>query len=286
MKRKMLLLLVILPLLLLACKTVPEESVADYSDEPVLIQVKGSGPVGYISFSEGLFSPDDDGINDLLDIKISLNDELSDALSWSLNIYDSHGGEVISFNSDSSPTGNISWDGKKNGVLAVSSASDYSAVLISRDSLGNEGVANGEFSTDILVIKDGDSLRIRVNSITFKAFSADYMDVDMDQRESNLETLDLLASKLKKFPGYKITLEGHAVSIFWDNPAKALKENNEVLLPLSEARAQVIKDALQQRGVKGETMNIIGLGANRPIVPFADIQNRWKNRRVVFILTK
>lgn len=383
MKAKAFLIMVIIPILLLACKTVPEETISDYSGEPVLIQVRapgispakdslfdtvefgilagknftperwaldilnesgssikdtagsgqapsiwawdgmdkggkkaadgrylarlsvwfpgavdplihetsyfvvdGTGPVGTVTFSEGLFSPDDDGVNDFLDIEVSVVDELSDVASWVLNIYDSHGGELVNFYSDREPSGSMTWDGMKNGALAVSSASDYEAVLTSRDSLGNVAIARSEFSTDILVIRDDDSIRIRVNSISFKAFSADFMDVERDQKESNIETLDLLASKLKKFPGYKITLEGHAVSVFWDKPAKALKENNEVLIPLSEARAQAIKDALLERGLKAESMNVMGLGANRPLIPFSDLQNRWKNRRVVFILEK
>lgn len=30
----------------------------------------------------------------------------------------------------------------------------------------------------------------------------------------------------------------------------------------------------------------IGYGGNRPIVPHSDLDNRWKNRRVEFILIK
>jgi outer membrane protein OmpA-like peptidoglycan-associated protein len=244
------------------------------------------GPVGTITFSEELFSPDNDGINDMLDIKVTVADELSEVKSWLLNIYDSHGAEIKRFYSDQNPTGMFTWDGKDKGELMVSSASDYDAVLTSWDSFGNEGTTRNVFSTDLLVFKEGENLRIRVNSIIFKPYTADFMDVEAEQKQSNIETLDLIAEKLKKFPNYKITLEGHAVSVFWNSPSKAEKENKDVLIPLSEARADSIRNALIERGVKGDSMTVKGMGASNPIVPFSDLQNRWKNRRVTFILTK
>jgi len=245
-----------------------------------------AGPVSTIRFSEGLFSPDGDGTNDLLEINLNITDELSPVASWTLEIFDSHGSEIKRFSSDEASEVSLTWDGTRSGVLMVDSASDYTAVLTSADRLGNVSRENAEFSTDILVIREGTALRIRVNSITFKAYTADFLDVDPEQRQSNLDTLDLLAAKLKRFPGYKITLEGHAVSVFWDNPAKAEIENRDVLMPLSAARAEAIRIALQERGLDAAAMNIQPMGSSRPIVPFSDLQNRWKNRRVVFILTK
>jgi flagellar motor protein MotB len=33
-------------------------------------------------------------------------------------------------------------------------------------------------------------------------------------------------------------------------------------------------------------MNVAGYGGTRPVVPHGDLQNRWKNRRVEFILER
>jgi outer membrane protein OmpA-like peptidoglycan-associated protein len=81
-------------------------------------------------------------------------------------------------------------------------------------------------------------------------------------------------------------LEGHAVMIYWDQPAKAKVEQEEVLLPLSQERARVIKDALVQRGVRADRMSTAGYGGLYPVVPHGDLDNRWKSRRVEFILIK
>ncbi|MBN2655649.1 MAG: OmpA family protein [Spirochaetales bacterium] len=257
-----------------------------FVQETAVFVLDTTGPAGTVTFSEGLFSPDDDGVNDILGITVTVKDELSGLQSWILDIFDSHDDMIKRFNSDNYEGGNILWDGTDHGEVVVGSAADYRAVLRATDTLGNVSLTEDSFSTDILVWREGDMFRIRVNSITFKPYEADFLDVGADQRLSNLETLDLLAEKLKKFPGYRITVEGHAVSVFWNNPVKAEKENREVLVPLSENRAKIVLEALQERGVSGVSMDYIGIGADRPIIPFSDLQNRWKNRRVVFILKK
>jgi outer membrane protein OmpA-like peptidoglycan-associated protein len=33
-------------------------------------------------------------------------------------------------------------------------------------------------------------------------------------------------------------------------------------------------------------MSTVGLGGTQPVVPHGDLENRWKNRRVEFILIK
>ena len=70
-------------------------------------------------------------------------------------------------------------------------------------------------------------------------------------------------------------------------PAKAAeKEQNEELLPLSKARAETVRDELVRLGVSKDRLSVTGVGGAKPLVPHSDLQNRWKNRRVEFILEK
>jgi outer membrane protein OmpA-like peptidoglycan-associated protein len=151
---------------------------------------------------------------------------------------------------------------------------------------GNRGTYAGVIPIDILVIKEGDRYRISISSIYFKPNTADYVNIDAELARKNMETLDQLAQILKKYGDYKIQLEGHAVRIFWSDPAKWRGEEQNILMPLSTERAEVIRDALIQRGIRASRMSTEGFGGTRPLVPHSDLDNRWKNRRVEFILLR
>ena len=139
---------------------------------------------------------------------------------------------------------------------------------------------------DILVLREENKLKISISTIFFKPNTADYLSLAPEMAEKNLATLDRLAEILKRYGDYNIRLEGHAVRVFWDRADKWLNEENEELLPLSKERADAIRNALIQRGIEGARMTTNGLGGYAPVVPHSDMVNRWKNRRVEFILLK
>ncbi len=243
-------------------------------------------PTGSIALSTNLFAPDGEGgPNGTETITLTGSSKLASLASWSLDILDPGNSEFKSFNGNW-PAAPIVWDGKgANGDL-VESASDYSVVAKLQDQFGNVGTVKSVISTDILVMKVADGYRIRVSSIVFKPYTADYKDVPADRAARNLATLDLLASKLSRFPDYKIRLEGHAVMIYWDNKTLGAAEQKYVLIPLSKARSEAIKDALVSRGIAADRLFTTGVGALDPVVPNSDLANRWKNRRVEFYMMK
>jgi outer membrane protein OmpA-like peptidoglycan-associated protein len=98
--------------------------------------------------------------------------------------------------------------------------------------------------------------------------------------------LDALATKLKKFPGYKIRIVGHAVMIFWDDPARGQVEQSEILIPLSKARADAVSAALVDRGLDKARFTTEGVGASDQIVPDSNYKDRWQNRRVALFLER
>jgi flagellar hook assembly protein FlgD len=257
---------------------------------PVLVESKPfildlTPPSGSISLSNDLFSPDGDGENDSEIFTISGSSKLARIVGWSLVAYDPGNSPFMSWKGNW-PAGPVAWDGKGSNGELVESASDYPLVLKLRDEFGNVGSVKSSLSTDILVVKTPDGYRLRVSSIVFKSFTADYRNVPADRAARNIKTLDLLGKKLAKFPDYKIKLEGHAVMINWDNKAKGEAEQREILIPLSKARADAIDSALGERGISTDRLVTVGVGADDPLVPDSDFANRWKNRRVEFYLIK
>ena len=244
-------------------------------------------PTGKITLSPSLFSPDGDGENDVETITVAGEASLGKIVGWNLTAYDPGNSPFATWKGAWLPEP-IAWDGKGSDGSLVESASDYPLVLKIRDEFGNVGVAKSSLATDILALISGGGYRIRISSIVFKGYTDDYRDLPPALAARNLETLDLLAAKLKlpRFVDYKVKLEGHAVMINWDDEQKGRGEQSAILVPLSKARAEAIKAALMERGMSGDRLMTEGLGAANPIVPDSDYVNRWKNRRVEFYLMK
>jgi outer membrane protein OmpA-like peptidoglycan-associated protein/flagellar hook assembly protein FlgD len=251
---------------------------------PFILDV--SPPRVPLTVSPRPFSPDNDGVDDELYIALPVTDA-SGIADWELAISDPVGNSFIRFQGKGMPTERIVWDGLSEQGELVQAAEDYTAVFTIQDILGNAASSEHVIPVDVLVIREGDKLKIRIASITFPPNSADLQSVaDLEKVEKNAKTLSRLAEILAKYSSYQIRIEGHANNLSFADPTAAEKEEIEELAPLSKARAEAVKQALVELGLAAERFTTAGLGGRSPIVPFADTENRWKNRRVEFILVK
>ncbi len=232
------------------------------------------------------FSPDNDGVDDEVTIGLKVKD-LSPIADWSIRIDDPEAHPFVSFAGKGIPSERIIWNGLSDSGELVQAASDYLLRFTIKDELGNGRTVEKPIAVDVLVIREGDKLKIRIPSITFPPNSADLSKVaEPDKAAKNEWVLQRLAQILSKYSSYDFRIEGHANEEYWDNPARAAREEKEELAPLSLARAEAVKNALVALGLKTERISVAGLGGSNPIVPFSDLENRWKNRRVEFILLK
>jgi outer membrane protein OmpA-like peptidoglycan-associated protein/flagellar hook assembly protein FlgD len=255
------------------------------ASEPFFIDT--TPPVVTLTNSPNPFSPDGDGREDALQITLRARDT-SPIEDWTVDIHDPAGSLFRTFSGSGTPPAPISWDGRSETGELVQSAATYRISARVRDSVWNSSDATDEARSDILVIQEeGERLRIVLSNIVFAPFTADYRyTLPAETARVNLDTLDRLAETLKRFPEYTIALEGHAVSVYWNQPERARREHLEVLVPLSMSRAEAIRDALVERGIQRSRMTTRGYGGSRPVVPHSDLENRWKSRRVEFILNR
>jgi outer membrane protein OmpA-like peptidoglycan-associated protein/flagellar hook assembly protein FlgD len=245
-----------------------------------------SAPKLAIGLKPQPFSPDNDGVDDELAIGLQVQDQ-SPIERWSIQIEDPTGVSFARYEGRGMPADRIIWNGLSNSGELVQSAEDYPITLEATDVLGNMARARDDIAVDVLVIREGDRLKIRITSIVFPANSPDLNQVaDPENLARNNKTLKRLVGIFNKYRSYSIRIEGHANSVYWAEVARAAKEQEEVLLPLSKARAEAVKQALVQLGLDAARITTDGLGGAEPLVPFGDEVNRWKNRRVEFILVK
>jgi outer membrane protein OmpA-like peptidoglycan-associated protein len=202
---------------------------------------------------------------------------------WSIDIKEPEPPYVLfaHFEGEGDPPPQIEWDGKNETGETVQSASDYPFIFTVTDVKGNSSSLEGTIATDILVIRDGDRLKVQVPSIVFAAEKGNFEGLDEDALAGNERILRRIAEVLNKFSAYKVTVEGHANAVL-----RTAREENRELKPLSELRAKAVLEELVRYGVDRERLNAVGMGGTQRIVPYEDRDGWWKNRRVEFILIK
>ncbi len=264
-----------------------------------LVSSDVEGPSAAISVTPEYFSPDNDGVDDELTFAIAVSDA-SSITDWKLEIAETavvEGGSsakpgersFISWGGKGAPAPSIVWDGRSSRGELVEAATDYPFYFTIKDSLGNVTKLKGSLAVDVLVMKDGDRLKIKVPSIVFRANYADFVDLDAATIERNAKVIKRIAQILNRFKDYRIRIEGNANSvgkIIDDTPARIADEETKELVPLSLGRADLVRKLLIEDGVDAARLTTTGLGSSEPVVDFKDAVNRWKNRRVEFVLIK
>lgn len=229
------------------------------------------------------FSPDGDGVDDRVRITLGVQSP-NDLRSWNLDIYDPRGDLFRSYDGSGRPRRTVVWDGRSDEGELVQSAVDYIAEYTVVDEFGNSSTVETPIPVDILVMPDGDRLRIMIQSIHFAGFSADLFETDDETLDQNLQTIRRLAEILNKYPDRDIIVEGHAAHLLYYDEDLMEEEQQQTLLPLSRNRAREVVQALIILGVQRDRMEIVAFGGARPIVPHSNDDERWKNRRVEFLL--
>jgi len=272
--------------------------VAEASSGKIIVKI--APPSVTIAVKPEYFSPDGDGVDDSLTFGISA-DKNAGITEWKLEVRETAIVEsaalqenaptrtFMTWSGKGNPPSQISWNGTSSKGELVESATDYPFVFTCWDALGNQTMIKGLVSIDVLVIRDGDRLKIRVPSIVFRANHADFIGLGEDIVARNGKVIARIAQILGKFPDYRVRVEGHGNNIgkmLGYSATRIQQEETNELIPLSTERAEVVRKMLAENGVDPRRLSVAGLGSSEPVVAFTDVENRWKNRRVEFVLIR
>jgi outer membrane protein OmpA-like peptidoglycan-associated protein/flagellar hook assembly protein FlgD len=236
---------------------------------PKQIIIDSTPPEVSLSYSPGLFSPDDDGENDILAIYPEVKDNTG-VREWNLDIYSPSGKIFKSFSGKAGVPDSIKWDGIGRDKDIVESAADYFLVLSAKDLAGNAAKTERiKLPIDVLVTVTERGLKIRISNIEF-AFDKAVL------TGKAFPILNRVTEILNKYGKYNVLIEGHTDDI----------GEEEYNLKLSESRAKNVMDYLISKGIDEKRLMFRGMGETMPFLPNTDSENRRRNRRVEFLLIK
>jgi flagellar motor protein MotB len=243
------------------------------------------GPELAVTFSTRQFSPDNDGTDDKLTMTLGARDA-SPLGGWRIEIREPQPPYLLfaywSGHGDIPET--LVWDGRGMSGELVQSASAYPFTLTAADIHGNVSVFEDSIEVDLLVIREGENLRIQVPSIVFAPNSGGFEGLDAGTVAANDVILWRIAEELNKFDTHQVRVEGHANATGQTEAAR--RQEQVELQRLSEARARTVVEYLVTLGVDRRRLSYVGVGAARPVADIGDHNNWWKNRRVEFLLVK
>lgn len=115
-----------------------------------------------------------------------------------------------------------------------------------------------------------ESVSVEAKSIYFNTGKSTFRSEDVPVKIESISTL------LKQYPTAKFSIEGHTDS----DGSDAFNQK------LSQERADVVKNALIERGMKAENLSAVGYGESNPVASNKTAAGKAKNRRTEVVLQK
>lgn len=220
------------------------------------------------------------------DLFITLRiDDAHSVDNWSLDIVTPDNEVVRSFTGRGDLQDQLVWKDRDQSLEGVPTSERVELRVSVVDEVGNSGGFSEQVPLDLILVKRDGKLYLMVDNIIFGAYQYELDSRGPEWYANNLESLSRVMQIYEKYPRHRLLLEGHALNIYrGDEEAEA--EEEEILVPLTENRAKTVRDALVDRGMAPDKIDIEWFGGKYPIVDVHDRSVRWKNRRVEFIMVK
>jgi len=221
------------------------------------------------------------------DVYITVDvEEETEVADWSMDIVDKKGDVIRTYTGDGDPSGDITWNAGSPEDKAKLDTEMFTLNLKVTDESGNVRDYTQQVPLDVFLVKREGKLYIAVPNIIFGAYQHTLDSRGPEMEERNSKSIERVRSIYQRYPSNDLLLEGHALNIYRGRNAEKEAAEEEILVPLTRRRANTVKDALVERGMEAEKIEIEYFGGRLPIVSVHDEEVRWKNRRVEFIMKR
>lgn len=228
---------------------------------------------------------EEDPLAEELFITMEIKDE-SEIREWELDIVNHEGDIIRSYGGEGDPSDQIAWNASADNEKPVPAEDQYTIIVKVTDVHGNNNLHRETLPLDLLIARIGDKYYLIVPNIIFGKYQYRLNSAGREIHQRNLASLEKAAEIYKKFPQYKVGLEGHALNVYLHKDTAAKDREERILVPLTKNRAQTVKNALVKEGIDKDRIVLEWFGGKHPIVSVEDKNIYWKNRRVEFLLVK
>jgi flagellar hook assembly protein FlgD/outer membrane protein OmpA-like peptidoglycan-associated protein len=210
---------------------------------------------------------------------------------WSLDLLDQKGEVVRTYNGTGDPSGNLVWKGEFTASGAPSRdyqgnpteyRENYTVRMVVADEFGNSTTYRGPVPIDVIILRKDNKMFLLVPNIIFGAYRHELDSRGPEFYKRNMDSIKRVADLAKRYPDYGIGLEAHAENIYLGQARE--KQEEQILFPLTQRRAESVRKALVDLGVAPARITSNAYGGKFPLADVRDPQVYWKNRRVEFIL--
>lgn len=261
-----------------------EKSIYDEKDG-LLVDVVP--PVITVVVTKNPFTKTSGGIEGDLYVTIKAYDD-NEVSSWTMDIVEkgkklTPENTVRSYAGDGDPSDKIVWKGETDDSVQAKFMEEFTLIVTVTDIGGNKTVYDEDIKLDVIVIKRDGKLYLMVPNIIFGAYKDTLNSRGTAMTKRNYNSLEKVVGIFNKYPLFGLGLEAHALNIFTSGSEKWELEE-QVLLPLTERRAETVQKALEALGLTSSIIVTNAYGGVYPIASTTDHKEWWKNRRVEFIM--
>lgn len=275
------------------------DKIVTYKSKKEEFVVDTISPNIQISVSTFVFSPDGDGINDLIDFIVNINDDNSYIDNVDVGVFTLQNKKVYQYKIDTTTSNaleiKLSWDGKDEIYGSMVPNGEYKLIVNAKDAAFNKSTKEIKFG---VYIPPKEPQKIVQKVIDEKLFYIKGAKVQLDKRgivviyptddlfiketgEINpkmYESLNSLAEIIKeKFADKKILIEGHTDSV---------GDNEENKRKSSAYAWKVYSYFVRQMELNGKLLEVKGWGEERPIASNKSKLGRAQNRRIEIVIPK
>lgn len=218
------------------------------------------------------------------DIFITMEiEDAHEVQSWMLDVETPDNEVLRSFSGSGDLQDQVMWKDEKERVTGAPITERVILEVSVVDEVGNRTDFSEPVPLDLLVVYRDGKYYLLVPNVIFGAYQHELDSRGPEMYSRNLASIDRVKKIFDRYTDYSLHLEGHALNIYKGDPVKEAEEE-KILVPLTERRATTVENALIENGMDPGRIDKSWFGGAFPIVDVHDLDVRWKNRRVEFIM--